>query len=76
MRGSYSGGRYLNIGTRPRPISVRTTDASRQRHWFAADLALQYDALVHIDSTRAVEPLEGGALREAAEPSETYRTAL
>ena len=51
-------------------------ETERQSHWFAADLALQYDALVHIDSTRAVEPLERGALWEAAEPPETYPTAL
>ena len=51
-------------------------ETEQQGHWFAADLALQYDALVHIDSTRAVEPLERGALWEAAEPPETYPTAL
>jgi hypothetical protein len=51
-------------------------ETERQSHWFAADLALQYDALIHIDSTRAVEPLERGGLWEAAEPPETYPTAL
>ena len=28
----------------------------RQSHWFAASAAQQFDALVHIDRTRAVEP--------------------
>jgi erythromycin esterase-like protein len=48
----------------------------RQSHWFAASAARQYDALVHIDSTRAVEPLERTPAWELGEPPETYPTAL
>jgi erythromycin esterase-like protein len=48
----------------------------RQSHWFAASIAQQYDALVHIDQTRAVEPLERTQSWELGEPPETYPTAL
>jgi erythromycin esterase-like protein len=48
----------------------------RQSHWFASSLAAQYDALIHIDVTRAVEPLERGAGWDAGEPPETYPSAL
>lgn len=51
-------------------------ETERQSHWFAASLAGQYDALVHIDVTRAVEPLERTAGWELGEPPETYPTAL
>ena len=37
---------------------------------------LQLDALVHIDHTRAVEPLERTQAWELGEPPETYPTAL
>ena len=48
----------------------------RQSHWFAADVAGQFDALVHIDGTRAVEPLERGQRWSLHEPPETYPSAL
>jgi erythromycin esterase-like protein len=51
-------------------------ETERQSHWFAASLAQQYDALVHLDLTRAVEPLERTPAWELTEPPETYPTAL
>jgi erythromycin esterase-like protein len=51
-------------------------ETERQSHWFSASLAAQYDALVHLDSTRAVEPLERTPTWELEEPPETYPTAL
>ena len=51
-------------------------ETERQSHWFAASLAAQYDALVHLDRTRAVEPLERSPGWELGEPPETYPTAL
>jgi hypothetical protein len=35
-----------------------------------------HDALVHLDTTRAVEPLERTSTWELDEPPETYPTAL
>ncbi|HUT76540.1 MAG TPA: erythromycin esterase family protein, partial [Polyangia bacterium] len=51
-------------------------ETERQSHWFAADIAAQFDAVVHIDTTRAVEPLERGQRWALGEPPETYPTAL
>jgi erythromycin esterase-like protein len=48
----------------------------RQSHWFAASAGRQFDALVHVDRTRAVEPLERTQSWELGEPPETYPTAL
>lgn len=48
----------------------------RQSHWFSAEIADQFDALVHIDVTRAVEPLERGQHWDLREPPETYPSAL
>jgi len=47
-----------------------------QSHLFSASAARQFDALVHIDETRAVEPLEPGGSWDLLEPPETYPTAL
>ena len=51
-------------------------ETERQSHWFAARAAQQFDALVHIDSTRAVEPLERSSTWELGELPETYPSAL
>jgi erythromycin esterase-like protein len=51
-------------------------ETERQSHWFAADIPGQFDALVHIDVTRAVEPLERGQGWALGEPPETYPSAL
>jgi erythromycin esterase-like protein len=45
----------------------------RQSHYFAADLAHQFDALIHIDETTALAPLERGELwHPGAEVPGTY----
>jgi erythromycin esterase-like protein len=51
-------------------------ETERQSHYFAAKIASQFDAIVHIDETRAVEPLERTAGWELGEPPETYPSAL
>jgi erythromycin esterase-like protein len=51
-------------------------ETERQSHYFAAQLPFQFDAVVHIDETHAVEPLERTAAWERAEPPETYPSAL
>ncbi|HEX7058479.1 MAG TPA: erythromycin esterase family protein [Solirubrobacterales bacterium] len=58
------------IGVIYRPESERVS------HYFRARLAGQFDAVIHIDETRAVEPLERTAGWELGEPPETYPTAL
>ncbi len=51
-------------------------ETERASHYFSARLADQFDAVIHIDETRAVEPLERTAGWEMGEPPETYPTAL
>ncbi|MGQ0433712.1 MAG: erythromycin esterase family protein [Microthrixaceae bacterium] len=51
-------------------------DTERQSHWFHARLPQQFDAIIHIDHTTAVEPLERTALWDTGEPPETYPTGL
>ena len=48
----------------------------RQSHYFHARLADQFDYVIHIDETRAVEPLERSAGWEAGEMAETYPSGL
>ncbi len=70
-------GRVLGEPRLERAVGViYRPETERQSHWFAANAARQYDALVHIDSTRAVEPLERTPVWELGEPPETYPSAL
>lgn len=48
----------------------------RQSHYFQARLPLQFDAMVHIDSTRALEPLAPEPEWHTGEPPETYPSGL
>lgn len=55
---------------------VYRPQTERQSHYFEARLAEQFDAVIHVDETEAVEPLERGRLWRDAEPAETYPTGL
>jgi erythromycin esterase-like protein len=48
----------------------------RASHWFHARLPDQFDAVIHVDRTTAVEPLERNALWDEGEPPETFPTGL
>ncbi len=50
---------------------VYLAQSERMSHYFHASLAGQFDAVLHFDETRAVEPLERTAA-EAGEAPETY----
>ena len=45
-------------------------------HYFEARLSEQFDAVIHIDRSRAVEPLERTVAWRRGEPPETYPSAL
>jgi erythromycin esterase-like protein len=45
-------------------------------HYFHARLSAQFDAAVHFDRTRAVEPLERLALWERGEVPEAYPSGV
>jgi erythromycin esterase-like protein len=59
--------RAIGVVYRPR--------TERRSHYFEARLAAQFDAVVHIDRARAVEPLERPQVW-TAEPPETFPSAL
>jgi erythromycin esterase-like protein len=58
------------IGVIYRPESERVS------HYFEARLPRQFDAVIHFDETRAVEPLDRTPGWEMGEPPETYPTGL
>ena len=75
--GMSDSGRALREPRLQRAIGViYRPETERQSHWFGACASQQFDALVHIDVTRAVEPLERTGSWELGEPPETYPTAL
>lgn len=75
--GASSSGQALGEPRLQRAIGViYRPETERSSHWFAARASAQFDALVHIDVTRAVEPLERTGGWELGEPPETYPSAL
>ena len=55
---------------------VYRPDTELQSHYFEANLIQQFDIVIHLDHTRALEPLELTPLWDAGEPPETYPTGL
>ena len=51
-------------------------ETERLSHYFHAVLPNQFDAVLHYDTTRAVEPMERTGIWERGELPETYPTAL
>lgn len=51
-------------------------ETERASHYFSASLSRQFDAVLHYDVTRAVEPLERTALWERGEMPDTYPSSL
>ncbi len=51
-------------------------ETERASHYFLARLPAQFDAVLHFDETRAVEPLERIAGWEKGEAPETYPTGI
>ena len=83
------GNFYLDLGSAAsKPLEARRLERAigviyrpeteRQSHYFEAVLPRQFDAVLHYDRTRAIEPLERTPVweRGEAEIPETYPTAL
>lgn len=51
-------------------------ETERQSHYFRCRMAEQFDAVLHYDQTRAVEPLEPTPLWHSGEPPETFPYGL
>jgi erythromycin esterase-like protein len=45
-------------------------------HYFLASLSDQFDAIIHFDETRAVEPLEPVSTGDEGEPAETFPSGI
>ncbi|HET6802965.1 MAG TPA: erythromycin esterase family protein [Casimicrobiaceae bacterium] len=48
----------------------------RWSHYFDAELPRQFDVMIHLDRTKALEPLDRSAGWDEGEPPETWPTAL
>ena len=55
---------------------VYRPETERQSHYFMTRLPQQFDALIHIDETSALEPLDHGPVWHSAEPPETYPSGV
>jgi erythromycin esterase-like protein len=51
-------------------------ETERQSHYFQTSLSSQFDCVIHIDETRAVEPLERTVEWETGEVPETFPTGV
>ncbi|MDP3605311.1 MAG: erythromycin esterase family protein, partial [Polaromonas sp.] len=51
-------------------------ETERQSHYFHTHLAQQFDALIHIDETHAVEPLDRGPVWHTGEAPETFPSGM
>jgi erythromycin esterase-like protein len=55
---------------------VYRPETERRSHYFDVRIADQLDAVIHLDETHALEPLERGAVWERGELPETFPTGL
>lgn len=51
-------------------------ESERVSHYFHASLSRQFDAVIHIDGTRAVRPLERAVAHHAGDVPETYPSGI
>jgi erythromycin esterase-like protein len=57
-------------------IVIYRPETERASHYFKARLSAQFDAVIHFDETRAVEPLEVTAEWKTGEVPETFPTGI
>jgi erythromycin esterase-like protein len=77
LRGNASLAELLREKRLQRAIGViYQPRTERMSHYFQTKLAAQFDAMIHIDETRAVEPLVPEPEWQAGEPAETYPSGL
>jgi erythromycin esterase-like protein len=51
-------------------------ETERQSHYFEARLGQQFDAVIHLDRTSALVPLDRTAIWDRGEPPETFPTGV
>lgn len=68
---------YLSEPLLERAIGViYRPETERYSHYFSAELARQFDAVIHFDQTRAVEPLDRDSGWDKGELPDTFPSAL
>jgi erythromycin esterase-like protein len=77
LRGNAALAELLKDQRLQRAIGVIYQPATeRQSHYFHTRLPAQFDAVIHIDRTRALEPLVPEPVWQAGEPAETFPSGL
>lgn len=77
LRGNSELNHYLDLSRLQRAIGVLyKPETERMSHYFFSKLPEQFDAVIHLDTTRALKPLETGALWHKGEVFETYPTGI
>jgi erythromycin esterase-like protein/predicted phosphoribosyltransferase len=66
----------LSVPRLERAIGVIYLPRTERRHYFSARLPNQFDFVLHVDETTALEPLDRSVGWEAGEPAETYPSGL
>lgn len=51
-------------------------ETERMSHYYEVSLPRQFDAIIHVDHTRALEPLERTSKWDVGEPAETYPSGM
>ena len=77
LRGNETVKQLLSRRRLERAIGViYLPERERYSHYFHADMARQFDAVIHFDETRAVKPLDRSALMSHDEMPETYPSGI
>ena len=77
LRGSSELAEALRVPRLQRAIGVvYRPETERQSHYFRARPVQQFDALVHLDRTRAVEPLDRREPHPRGDPPETWPSGV
>ena len=77
LRGSGALAEALGVPRLQRAIGViYRPETERQSHYFRARPVQQFDAVVHLDRTRAVEPLDRREPHPPGDPPETWPSGV
>lgn len=55
---------------------IYSPETERISHYFYASLPEQFDAIIHIDDTKAVQPLDLNTQQQEGDPPETFPFAV
>jgi erythromycin esterase-like protein len=77
LRNNTELSRQLGLSRLQRAIGViYTPETERQSHYYFSKLPEQFDALIHLNTTHALKPLDANPLWHRGEVFETYPTGL